>query len=414
MGSMSDTWLLRAQQRLAAAGRRRPWVLNVLVTVPVVLSGMRDIFGGEQAKHGGPFGEQDFGTLPPAVTAALVAVMVVALWWRRRAPAAVLLVIMTVVFGSWLAGAWIQSGMAMLLALYALARHGNLRTLAWACGGTTVLVLVGLVLILPVEHPWTGAFFMIGTGTAAVAVALTVRTRAAYLAALEDRARRLEVERDQRERLTAAAERSRVAREMHDIVGHNLSVMIGLADGGAVLAASRGESTAEPLRLIGETGRQALGELRRVLGVLRDGTGGARLSPQPGVADLDDLVRRVRAAGLTVDYRTVGDVRTLGGGLQLTVYRIVQEALTNTLKHAGAGSAATVTVDARDDSVRVCVRDTGPAPQFAPPPAGEPGHGLAGIRERAGLYGGEVVAGRHDAGGWQVEALLHDRPVALT
>ncbi|MDR7327052.1 MULTISPECIES: sensor histidine kinase [Catenuloplanes] len=410
---MSDTWLLRAQQRLAAAGRRRPWVLDLLVTVPVILSGLRDIFGDDKPGHGGPFGDQQFGTLPPAVTAALVAVMVVALWWRRRAPAVVLAIVLAVVLGSWLAGAWIQSGMAMLLALYALARHGNLRTLAWACAGTAVMVVAGLFFLLSVEHPWTSAFFMIGTGTAAVALALTVRTRAAYLAALEDRARRLEVERDQRERLTAAAERSRVAREMHDIVGHNLSVMIGLADGGAVLAASRGESTAEPLRLIGETGRQALGELRRVLGVLRDGTTDARLSPQPGVADLDDLVRRVRAAGLTVEYRTDGDVRTLGGGLQLTVYRIVQEALTNTLKHAGAGARATVTVRSDDDTVRVTVRDTGPATGFVPPAGDEPGHGLAGIRERAGLYGGEVIAGPDAGGGWQVEALLNDRPVTV-
>ncbi|WP_232323504.1 sensor histidine kinase [Catenuloplanes japonicus] len=410
---MSDTWLLRAQQRMAAAVRRRPWVLDLLVLVPVVLSGLGDVFGDRHAAEGGPFGGDEFGTLPPTVTGALVGLLVFTLFWRRRAPAIVLGVVLAVEFGVWLAGAWLQAGMAMLLALYALARHGNLRTLAWFCGVVVALVGVGMHLLLPVAHPWTGMFFMIGVGTAAVALALTVRTRAAYLAALEDRAHRLEVERDQRERLTAAAERSRVAREMHDIVGHNLSVMIGLADGGAVLAASRGESTAEPLRLIGETGRQALGELRRVLGVLRDGTTAARLSPQPGVADLDDLVRRVRAAGLTVDYRTTGEVGALGSGLQLTVYRIVQEALTNTLKHAGAGSAATVSVTAEDHTVRVSVRDTGPSAGFVPAPGDEPGHGLAGIRERAGLYGGEVSAGRHGSGGWQVETLLNDRPAAL-
>ncbi|MFI5845003.1 sensor histidine kinase [Catenuloplanes sp. NPDC051500] len=409
---MNDTWLLRAQQRLAAAGRRRPWVLDLLVTVPVILSGLRDLFGDKHGAVGGPFGSEEFASLPPSVTGALVGVLLVALWWRRRAPAVVLAVILTVNLGVWLAGAWMQAGMAMLLALYALARYGNLRTLAWFCGVVVAMVGVGMLVLLPVEHPWTGMFFMLGTGTAAVALALTVRTRAAYLSALEDRAHRLEVERDQRERLTAAAERSRVAREMHDIVGHNLSVMIGLADGGAVLAASRGESTAEPLRLIGETGRQALGELRRVLGVLRDGTTAARLSPQPGVADLDDLVRRVRAAGLTVDYRTTGEVGALGGGLQLTVYRIVQEALTNTLKHAGSGSAATISITAEDHTVRVSVRDTGPSAGFAPPVGDEPGHGLTGIRERAGLYGGEVVAGRHASGGWQVETLLNDRPAS--
>ena len=159
------------------------------------------------------------------------------------------------------------------------------------------------------------------------------------MAGLRERAARLEIERDQRSRLAAAAERTRVAREMHDIVGHNLSVIITLADGGAYAAdiapergsrgaaADRRDRPAGPRRTAPRAGRAA-----------RDRTDAPQLSPQPGIADLDALLRRVRAAGPQVVYRTAGELDTLDRGVQLAVYRIVQEALTNTLKHAGAGT----------------------------------------------------------------------------
>ncbi|MEV0415478.1 histidine kinase [Streptomyces sp. NPDC050448] len=163
-----------------------------------------------------------------------------------------------------------------------------------------------------------------------------MRIGMAYLGALRERAARLEVERDQRSRLAAAAERARIAREMHDIIGHNLSVIIGLADGARYAADLAPQGSKEALQLIGGTGRQALGELRRMLGVLRDeGPDEPRLSPQPGVADVDALCARVRAAGPHAVYRTVGEVEALDHGLQLAVCRIAQEALTHTLNHAG-------------------------------------------------------------------------------
>ncbi len=207
-------------------------------------------------------------------------------------------------------------------------------------------------------------------------------------------------------------ERARVAREMHDIIGHNLSVIVTLADGGAYAAQAAPERGREALLLIGETSRQALGELRRMLGVLRDEGGeGAEFTPQPGLADLDGLCARIRAAGPQVVYTASGDLDRLDRGVQLMAYRIVQESLTNTLKHAGPDTRARVTLAAGPDRLRVRVQDSGPPVNARPPahPAGD-GHGLVGIRERAALFGGTVTAGPGPGAGWTVEAVLDLTP----
>jgi signal transduction histidine kinase len=158
----------------------------------------------------------------------------------------------------------------------------------------------------------------------------------------------------------------------------------------------------------------ALGELRRVLGVLREASDGRPrppdLSPQPGFADLEALCDGVRTAGLEVVYRTVGDVDGLDSGVQLTVYRIVQEALTNTLKHAGASTRVNLSVLVEDTRLVIRVRDNGPAGR--PRPRNEEGHGLVGMRERAALYGGNINAGPATGGGWTVEATLDMTPQA--
>ncbi|MGH3479793.1 MAG: sensor histidine kinase, partial [Nocardioidaceae bacterium] len=323
------------QQRL---DRRHPWLLDTGVVLVVALISLPDLLSDSGQ---GPLGETgDRGQVPVGVLFVFAAALIVPLWWRRKAPAVTFFVIAVVSLVQWSLGIWLQAGVSTLVALYSLALYGSLRVLVWAAALTFVETTLAVFVLVHVEHPLLGPFFLLGTATAAIAVGLTLRIRRMYLAALEDRARRLEIEHDQQLRLTAAAERSRVAREMHDIVGHNLSVMVGLADGASTLAADRNEQSAEALRILGDTGRQAMGELRSVLGVLRDEQDDPRsLSPQPGVRDLEPLLARVRAAGLRVTYRTVGDLDALGSGVQLTIYRIVQEALTNTLKHAGTGSA---------------------------------------------------------------------------
>ncbi|MEU2778102.1 histidine kinase, partial [Streptomyces sp. NPDC007162] len=200
----------------------------------------------------------------------------------------------------------------------------------------------------------------------------------------------------------------------HDIVGHNLAVIITLADAGAYAGGNAPDRGREALRLIGDTGRQALGELRRVLGVLREASDGARgepeLSPQPGLTDLDALCEGVRAAGLEVLYRTAGDVEALDSGVQLAIYRIVQEALTNTLKHAGADTRVNLAIVVDETRLTITVQDTGPpGAGRRTGPVNEEGHGLVGMRERAALYGGSLTAGPADTG-WTVEAVLDLTP----
>jgi signal transduction histidine kinase len=307
----------------------------------------------------------------------------------------------------------LRAVVALLVALYSLALHGRLRQLPWACAATAGALSLVAARVSAAVSVWDALFFLLSTATAALALGLMVRIRRAQLARLRDRAARLEIERDQRGRLAVAAERARVAREMHDIVGHNLSVIITLADAGAYAAAAAPERGREALHLIGDTGRQALGELRRVLGVLREADGPPsepELSPQPGLTDIDALCEGVRAAGLEVVYRSAGDVDALDSGVQLTVYRIVQEALTNTLKHAGAGARANLAIIVQDTRLTITVQDSGPlVPAGRPRTVNEEGHGLVGMRERAALYGGHVSAGASGAG-WTVRADLDLTP----
>ena len=409
--------ILRDRGRLQRLDRRRPWLLDTATVLAVTLFSLPVLIRGTGTS---PFGDTEMRDVPSAVLAACVAACVVPLWWRRRAPAVTYFAIMSASLVQWSLGVWLPTGFAALIALYTVARTASLRLLGWAAGLTVAEAVLAVCFLVPMEHPLLSLFFLLGTATAAVATGLTLRIRQMYLAALEDRARRLEIEHEQRVRLTAAAERSRVAREMHDIVGHNLSVMVSVADGAATLAANRNERSADALRILGDTGRQAMSELRRVLGVLREERGpdeDARpLAPQPGIGDLDPLLARVRAAGLPVTYRTVGDLDALSSGVQLTVYRIVQESLTNSLKHAGTGTTAEVTLAAGAGDVRVKVADTG-TPPGAPAPAkpqtrGDgPGHGLVGIRQRAAMYGGTVTIGPHDTGhGWLVDVVLDVPP----
>ena len=170
---------------------------------------------------------------------------------------------------------------------------------------------------------------------ASALLGISVQNRRALLASLQERAARLELERDQQGRLAAAAERARIAREMHDIVAHNLTVVIALADGAVFAARESPEQATAAMEKVSRTGREALAEMRRLLGVLNDERRRLCGSPQPGISELNQLVDQVRTTGVPVDLEIEGDPAGLPAGVQLATYRIVQEALTNTLKHAG-------------------------------------------------------------------------------
>ncbi|MFI9029060.1 sensor histidine kinase [Streptomyces sp. NPDC053560] len=244
----------------------------------------------------------------------------------------------------------------------------------------------------------------------------SLRTRRAYWAQLEERAARLEKERETQSRIAVAAERARIARELHDVVAHNVSVMVVQADGAAYVLKSAPDQARQALETISGTGRQALAEMRRLLGVLRTGEGaeGGEYVPQPGVEQLADLVEQVRGAGLSVEFTVHGEERPLPSGVELTAYRIVQEALTNTRKHGGPGVGATVSIVYGEQNLELLVEDDGRGAQhelYEDGGADGLGHGLIGMRERVGMVGGSLDAGPRPGGGFRISAVLPLAPV---
>ncbi|WP_223207868.1 sensor histidine kinase [Actinopolyspora erythraea] len=232
--------------------------------------------------------------------------------------------------------------------------------------------------------------------------------RRAYQRAVENRLRSLEFERDQQARIAVAEERNRIARELHDVLAHSVNVMVTQADGAAYAVHSAPDTAVRALRTIGDTGREALTELRGLLQVLRneaEGDEDARRSPQPGVEGVRELVERVRGLGLPVTLRVEGDLDRLPTGQGLGIYRIVQESLTNVLKHAGWNATATVLLRDEEDRVRIEVTDNGAKGALAPDTAPN-GNGVIGMRERAAVYGGTLEAGPVAEGGWRVRAEL--------
>ncbi|MVO88045.1 sensor histidine kinase [Streptomyces sp. p1417] len=400
--------------RARAFDRRRPLVWDALLTGFFVVAAGTDYAGGgwrNVARN---------TDLPDWLIVVLTFGMSLPLLWRRRRPVTVLAVIVAFSVVNSGSGALLQIALVELIVLFNIALRLPLRTLGWAGLMMTVPLVVGTA-----RYPkgsWDQQIVPQVWAYAIVALlGIAVRSRQDYTQALVERARQLEVERDQQARLAAAGERTRIAREMHDIIGHNLSVITGLADGGKYAAAKSPERAAQALDAIGSTSRQALAELRRLLDVLRDeAPEAAELAPQPALADLDRLIEGVRAAGLPVRSTFHGRAESLPQGQELTVYRVVQEALTNTMKHAGAGVTAAVDVDYADDGVRVTVTDSGGASRGVS--SGESsgdssspgsGRGLKGMRERTALYEGTLEAGPTGgpAAGWRVHLHL-PRPAA--
>ncbi|MQS34938.1 sensor histidine kinase [Streptomyces katsurahamanus] len=243
----------------------------------------------------------------------------------------------------------------------------------------------------------------------------SMRTRRAYFAQLEERAMRLEREREAQSKVAVAAERARIARELHDVVAHNVSVMVVQADGAAYVLDAAPDQAKQALETISTTGRQALAEMRRLLGVLRTGDDpeSGEYVPQPDVQQIEDLVEQVRRSGLTVDFRIEGTPRPLPSGVELTAYRIVQEALTNSRKHGGPEVGASVRLVYFDDGLGLLVEDDGRGSShelYEDGGVDGQGHGLIGMRERVGMVGGTLDAGPRPGGGFRISALLPLKP----
>ncbi|MFJ9637406.1 sensor histidine kinase [Streptomyces sp. NPDC101178] len=243
----------------------------------------------------------------------------------------------------------------------------------------------------------------------------SLRTRRAYFSQLEERAARLEREREAQSKVAVAAERARIARELHDVVAHNVSVMVVQADGAAYVMDAAPDQARQALETISSTGRQALAEMRRLLGVLRTGDApeSGEYVPQPDVEQIEDLVDQVRRTGLAVDFKVEGTARPLPSGVELTAYRIVQEALTNTRKHGGPDAGASVRLVYFDDGLGLLVEDDGRGAAhelYEDGGADGGGHGMIGMRERVGMVGGTLDAGPRPGGGFRISALLPLKP----
>jgi signal transduction histidine kinase len=291
-----------------------------------------------------------------------------------------------------------------LVALYTVAALRPRRQALGAAALLGVGVVAASIHVFPVGWQ-VPAGAMLAVTVAALVLGLYIATRRALLVELEQRADRLERERDQQVELAAAGERARIAREMHDIVAHHLTVMVTLADGAAAQSAQLPPSAAEAMRSVSATGRVALTDTRRLLGVLRDEPGAtASRAPLPDLSALGELVERVRAAGVAVRYDIEGRVPEIPSVVQLTLFRLVQEALTNTMKHAGDGARAAVRLRCSDDEVCLDIEDDGRGGLGTT--TGDPGRGLAGMRERVAAFGGTVTVGPRVPHGWRVSARL--------
>lgn len=349
------------------------------------------------------------GASLPLGAVGLLLVQSSALTFRRRWPMTVYSIVGfgTILF-AWLGFTSSVGGFGVLIAVYTVAAHRPLSD-ALVAGGIYVvgmfLSLLGFSQSTATSPEEFLAQFLINLLALALAwtVGVTIRTRRAYVASLEARAALLEREREENTRLAVALERGRIAREMHDVVAHSVSVAVVQAGAAERLIDSDPAGAREAMRNVASVGREALAEMRRVLEVLRDEEGAGGRAPQPGIDELQALARRVEEAGLPVELSVQGPERPLPTSAALSVYRIVQEGLTNALTHAGPARAR-VLLRFLPGGVEVRISDNGAGTPRGEGAAAGGGHGLIGMRERVALFGGRLEAGPRPEGGYAVVA----------
>jgi len=314
---------------------------------------------------------------------------------RRRYPLPVLAVVLPAsIAAQFVVG--VLPPFALGLALYTVASHTE-RRVALRAGVAALVTLVVLLLVRNGFDARESVVHLIIFASATWILGDNVRTKRAYYRELEERAERLEREREENIQRAAAEEQERIARELHDVIAHSVSVMVVQAAAANDIFERQPERAREALRSIEESGRSALTELRRLLGIVRTHERG-RLDPQPGLAALEELIEQVRATGLEVELELNGELGELPSGVDLSTYRIVQEALTNTLKHAQA-THVRVRLGRRAHELAIEVADDG----VGPGKESANGHGLIGMRERVALLGGTLETGPGESGGFAVK-----------
>ncbi|MGP2438270.1 sensor histidine kinase [Streptomyces sp. JW3] len=360
------------------------------------------------------------GTDAPALIVPFAVLLCLVVAVRRRLPEKMLLLSAVLGAGQLVLNvSTMPADFSMLVIVYTVAATGA----RWA---SRLALAMGLCAAPVAQLRWPSEYTGV-SGNIALTVFMTVpfalawvlgdsiRTRRAYFAQLEERAARLEKEREAQAKVAVAAERARIARELHDVVAHNVSVMVVQADGAAYVLDAAPDQARKALETISSTGRQALAEMRRLLGVLRTGEHqeAGEYVPQPDVQQIEHLVQECRGSGLPVDFEVEGTPRPLPSGVELTAYRIVQEALTNTRKHGGPNAGASVRLVYFDDGLGLLVEDDGkgaPHEMYEEGGLDGQGHGLIGMRERVGMVGGTLDAGPRPGGGFRISVLLPLKP----
>ena len=342
---------------------------------------------------------------PPPAAYLLVVIACLALAGRRRWPVTVLALSTAGVTGFTLLG--YVNGAALVapaLALYAVATQVSVRRAAVLAVATLVVLMTATGARNPFGHLGGGFILIPGLVAAALLSGIAVANRRAYVASIHDRAL-------EEARRRVDEERLRIARELHDVVAHTMATINVQAGAAAHVLSTRPEAAAEALQAIKAASKEGLRELRAILNVLRQADEADPTQPAPGTAQLETLVDGARRAGLETTLTVTGTPFPLPAAVDLAAYRIVQESLTNAIRHAGPAAAA-VSLSYRDDELRIDVADTGRGHRGPAGPVAEgtvsegAGHGLAGMRERAAAVGGSVVTGSSPGGGYRVAARL--------
>jgi signal transduction histidine kinase len=349
---------------------------------------------------------------------ALVVAGSVTLVWRRRTPIAVLAIVTTIVIAFWLRDHGAFLSVLGLPALFAVAAHAEHRRRAWCALGLACVSLMLAASVSVLDRPdgfaYLTALSMVAFLLGAIAAGLVIRNRERIFVDTERRAAAAESDRLAEAERAVVRERSRIAREMHDVVAHGMSVVAVQAAAGREIVHADPDKAAEVFARIEAVGRESLMELRRMLGVLREaGDEAASLSPQPGIADIAAAVAQSSANGVATKLVIEGRQRGLAPGIELTAFRIVQEALTNVRKHAGRSASAAVRISYESHVLVVEVTDDGRGAATSLSGIGT-GNGLIGMRERVEIYGGQFTSGPRRGGGYGVRAVLPVVPTSTT
>ncbi|RLE26708.1 MAG: sensor histidine kinase [Actinobacteria bacterium] len=385
----------------------RPWFQDRRVFVDLAFAGFitvlalvdvvgNDVSAGQQA--------------PDFLAFALVLLAGASLVWRRHAPIAVLTVVTIAMVTYWLRDRPSFLALIGLPALYAVAVHCDNRRRAWTAAGLSIIVLMvgagASILNLPEGFDYPSAVSMLAYICGGFAVGVVIRNRERIFVDTKRRAEVAEADRLAEAQRAVAEERSRIAREMHDVVAHGMSVIAVQATAAQEIVHTDPEKAAEVLSRIENVVRESLSEMRRMLGVLRDSDEPtSSLAPQPRLGDVPRAVAQSVESGVPTQLEITGEERDLAPGVELAAFRIVQEALTNVRKHGGRSASAVVRIDFGDDVLTIEVSDDGVGASTALSRSGG-GNGLIGIRERVDIYGGEFSAGPETGGGYVVRAVL--------